>query len=87
MSKLGNSAENLATLIIACVPYIFLIIPSRSQTSVESLREDFEQWLVYYNTERPHRGYRTPSKRPLDPGTAICLRRIDMTLSCTFYQP
>lgn len=34
--------------------------------SVEALQADLDQWLVHYNTERPHRGYRNRGKRPLD---------------------
>jgi transposase InsO family protein len=38
--------------------------------SVEALQADLDRWLVYYNTERPHLGYRNLGKRPLDPVTA-----------------
>ena len=34
--------------------------------SVEALQEDLDRWLIHYNTERPHRGYRNRGKRPLD---------------------
>jgi transposase InsO family protein len=34
--------------------------------SVEALQADRDDWLVHYNTERPHLGYRTRGKRPLD---------------------
>lgn len=34
--------------------------------SVEALQDDLDQWLVHYNTERPHRGYRNRGKRPFD---------------------
>ncbi|MGE5552970.1 MAG: integrase core domain-containing protein, partial [Betaproteobacteria bacterium] len=34
--------------------------------SVEALQADLDQWLVHYNTERPHRGYRNMGKRPLE---------------------
>jgi len=34
--------------------------------SVESLQQDFDKWLSYYNTERPHQGYRNNGKRPID---------------------
>lgn len=34
--------------------------------SVESLQEDFDKWLKYYNTERPHQGYRNMGKRPIE---------------------
>lgn len=34
--------------------------------TVESLQNDFDSWLKYYNEERPHQGYRNMGKRPLD---------------------
>ena len=34
--------------------------------SVEELQGDLDQWLAYYNTERPHQGYRNRGKRPID---------------------
>jgi transposase InsO family protein len=34
--------------------------------SVEALQADLDAWLVYYNTERPHLGYRNMGRRPLD---------------------
>ena len=33
--------------------------------SVEELQEDLDQWLIYYNTERPYQGYRNQGKRPI----------------------
>ena len=38
--------------------------------SVDALQADLDRWLVYYNTERPHLGYRNMGKRPLDTITA-----------------
>jgi transposase InsO family protein len=35
-------------------------------TSVEELQTDLDEWLTYYNTERPHRGYRNMGKRPIE---------------------
>jgi transposase InsO family protein len=32
----------------------------------EDLQPDLDAWLVHYNTERPHRGYRNRGKRPMD---------------------
>ena len=32
--------------------------------SVEALQSDLDHWLAFYNTERPHRGYRNRGKRP-----------------------
>ena len=34
--------------------------------SVEALQEDLDKWLMHYNTERPHSGYRNRGKRPYD---------------------
>jgi transposase InsO family protein len=34
--------------------------------SVESLQEDLNLWLNYYNNERTHQGYRNMGKRPID---------------------
>ncbi|MDM7993098.1 MAG: IS481 family transposase [Candidatus Fermentibacter sp.] len=34
--------------------------------STEALQADLDGWLVHYNTERPHRGYRNMGKRPMD---------------------
>ena len=34
--------------------------------SVEALQDDLDAWLVHYNTERPHLGYRNQGRRPLE---------------------
>lgn len=34
--------------------------------SVDALQADLDRWLVHYNTERPHLGYRNLGKRPID---------------------
>jgi transposase InsO family protein len=34
--------------------------------SVESLQADLDAWLVHYNTQRPHQGYRNMGRRPID---------------------
>lgn len=34
--------------------------------SVETLQVDLDAWLVYYNTERPHLGYRNQGRRPFE---------------------
>lgn len=34
--------------------------------SVELLQKDLDGWLVHYNTERPHQGYRNMGRRPID---------------------
>ena len=35
-------------------------------TGVEELQADLDAWLLYYNTERPHQGYRNMGRRPMD---------------------
>jgi len=32
----------------------------------QALQADFDQWLIEYNTERPHQGYRNLGKRPIE---------------------
>lgn len=34
--------------------------------SVEELQADLDEWITYYNNERPHRGYRNMGKRPIE---------------------
>jgi transposase InsO family protein len=34
--------------------------------TVEALQADLDRWLLHYNTERPHLGYRNRGKRPID---------------------
>jgi hypothetical protein len=34
--------------------------------SVEELQKDLDEWLQYYNNERPHRGYRNMGRRPIE---------------------
>lgn len=34
--------------------------------SVEQLQTDLDEWLIYYNHERPHQGYRNMGRRPID---------------------
>ena len=34
--------------------------------SVEALQADLDAWLVHYNTERPHLGYRNMGRRPME---------------------
>ena len=34
--------------------------------SVEALQADLDAWLVHYNTERPHLGYRNMGRRPIE---------------------
>lgn len=34
--------------------------------SVDELQTDLDEWLEYYNHQRPHRGYRNMGKRPIE---------------------
>lgn len=34
--------------------------------TVEALPADLDTWRVYYNTERPHQGYRNQGRRPIN---------------------
>ena len=34
--------------------------------SVEALQQDLDDWLYYYNHERPHQGYRNIGRRPIE---------------------
>jgi len=34
--------------------------------SVQVLQEDLDKWLVHYNTERPHLGYRNMGRRLIE---------------------
>ena len=34
--------------------------------SVKALQKDLDKWLVHYNTERPHLGYRNMGRRPIE---------------------
>lgn len=34
--------------------------------TVDALQNDLDAWLVHYNTERPHQGYRNMGRRPMD---------------------
>jgi len=40
--------------------------PEKLYESVEALQADLDAWLVHYNTERPHRGYRNMGRRPIE---------------------
>ena len=34
--------------------------------SVEALQQDLDEWLSYYNHERPHQGHRNIGRRPIE---------------------
>ena len=44
-------------------------------SSVDELQQDLDTWLVHYNTERPHQGYRNMGKRPIDTVNAYLKER------------
>jgi len=48
--------------------------------SVEELQADLDQWLEYYNYERPHRGYRNMGRRPIETVEAGKLIREQRTM-------
>lgn len=53
--------------------FIRLFEPALRETfyeSVEALQADLGRWLVHYNTERPHLGYRNMGKRSIDTANA-----------------
>jgi len=39
--------------------------------TVEALQADLDAWLVHYNTERPHLGYRNMGRRPVETVTSF----------------
>jgi len=43
-----------------------LVFRTTFYESVEALQADLDAWLVEYNTQRPHQGYRNRGKRPMD---------------------
>lgn len=43
-----------------------LAFRTKFYTTVEELQADLDQWLVQYNTQRPHQGYRNMGRRPSD---------------------
>ena len=44
--------------------------------TLEALQSDLDQWLTYYNRERPHQGYRNRGKRPYDTVTDYLQSRL-----------
>ena len=43
-----------------------LTFRTKLYTAIEQLQVDLDQWLVHYNTERPHQGYHNMGRRPFD---------------------
>ena len=46
--------------------YFRVKMRERFYDSVEALQADLDEWLVFYNTERPHLGYRNMGRRPIE---------------------
>ncbi len=46
--------------------FFAVALRERFYEAVDPLQSDLEAWLTFYNTERPHRGYRNRGKRPMD---------------------
>lgn len=51
--------------------------------SVEALQTDLDAWFVFYNTDRPHQGYRNRDLRPIDTVNAYLARRSPTTPTVT----
>lgn len=43
--------------------------------TVEDLQADLDEWLVFYNTQRPHLGYRNMGRRPLETVEQFCTQQ------------
>jgi transposase InsO family protein len=40
------------------------VFRNNSYNTIEKLQSDFDQWLLFYNNERPHKGYRNLGQTP-----------------------
>ena len=47
--------------------------------SLEALQKDLDEWLSYYNHERPHRGYRNQGRRPIETFELGRQRRVELS--------
>ena len=47
-----------------CQPFTNPVVNKTGYESVETLQADLDAWLVHYNRERPHLGYRNQGRRP-----------------------
>jgi transposase InsO family protein len=43
-----------------------LAFRTRFYQSISELQKDLDQWMLYYNTQRAHQGYRNMGRRPFD---------------------
>ncbi len=46
--------------------FFAVALRERFYEMVEAVQSDLDRWLVHYNTERPHLGYRNQGKTPLE---------------------
>ncbi len=44
----------------------------RVYLTLEELRADLDTWLVFYNTQRPHLGYRNMGRKPIETINQFC---------------
>jgi transposase InsO family protein len=42
--------------------------------SLEQLQADLDEWLVFYNTQRPHLGYRNMGRKPIETIDQYCTK-------------
>ncbi|MCU0647751.1 MAG: integrase core domain-containing protein, partial [Gemmatimonadaceae bacterium] len=46
--------------------FFAITLRERFYDALEPLQTALDAWLIHYNRERPHRGYRNLDKRPID---------------------
>ncbi|MGA0560799.1 IS481 family transposase [Larkinella sp. VNQ87] len=46
--------------------------------TVEDLQSDLDEWLVFYNTQRPHLGYRNMGRRPIETVEQFCTQQTNI---------
>jgi len=46
--------------------YILGLTKTKFYEILDELQANLDVWLVHYNTERPHQGYRNMGRRPID---------------------
>ncbi len=49
-----------------CWRNVAITLRERFYEALEPLQDALDAWLIHYNCERPHRGYRNLGRRPLD---------------------
>jgi transposase InsO family protein len=58
-----------------------IVFREKLYETVEALQEDLDAWLIHYNTERPHLGYRNMGKRPVETIDSYIATVLDMKAS------